>query len=292
MKFYEKLMTLRKKQGMSQEQLAERLGVTRQSVSKWESGIALPELAKIITLSEIFDVSVDYLVKDYIEEEPKDPGIQAREAGERIEAEQVGNFRESGNSRQSGQLKQSENPRQAELEETVEEIRSYIRGYEYTSKTTIAGIPLVSIKFSRRLGKKCVAKGIIAIGNIAVGVISLGVISVGILSLGCFAFGLLALGAMAVGVGAAGAVAFGILAVGSAAVGIYAGGVAAYGKEIAVGVAACGKTVIAEQPKGVNELLYYPGIAKETIRAFLLEHQPDLWRPLVDFFTMVGTHIK
>ena len=48
---------------MSQEQLADRLGITRQSVSKWESGAALPELAKLITLSEMFQVSIDYLVK-------------------------------------------------------------------------------------------------------------------------------------------------------------------------------------------------------------------------------------
>lgn len=57
MRFDEKLTILRKQQGMSQEQLADRLGVTRQSVSKWESGLALQELMKIITLSEIFDVN-------------------------------------------------------------------------------------------------------------------------------------------------------------------------------------------------------------------------------------------
>lgn len=275
MRFDEKLMTLRKKQGMSQEQLAERLGVTRQSVSKWESGIALPELAKIITLSEIFKVSVDYLVKDYLEEDPAGKKAQIRDAEEtKIDS--------TGGSDPAG------------LEETVNEIRSYMRGYEYTSKTTIAGIPLVSIRFSRRLGKKCAAKGIIAIGNIALGVISIGLISVGVFSLGCFALGLLALGAIALGGAALGAVAFGVLAVGSAAVGIYAGGVAVYGKEIAVGVAAAGKTVISEHPSSISEheLLYYQGIAKETIRSFLLEHHPNLWKPLLDFFTMVGTHIN
>ena len=64
MEFSEKLIQLRRKQGMSQEQLADRLGITRQSVSKWESGAALPELVKLITLSEMFQVSIDYLVKD------------------------------------------------------------------------------------------------------------------------------------------------------------------------------------------------------------------------------------
>ena len=48
MRFSEKLMELRRREGISQEQLADRLGVTRQSVSKWESGAAMPELAKII----------------------------------------------------------------------------------------------------------------------------------------------------------------------------------------------------------------------------------------------------
>ena len=66
MEFSERLMILRKQAGLSQEQLADRLGVTRQSVSKWESGTALPELVKLISLSEIFGVSLDYLVKDYI----------------------------------------------------------------------------------------------------------------------------------------------------------------------------------------------------------------------------------
>ncbi|MUU12757.1 MAG: XRE family transcriptional regulator [Oscillibacter sp.] len=58
--------------GMSQEQLADRLGVTRQSVSKWEGGTAMPELVKLISLSELFGVSVDYLVKDWMEE-PDNP---------------------------------------------------------------------------------------------------------------------------------------------------------------------------------------------------------------------------
>ena len=65
--FSEKLLELRRREGLSQEQLADRLGVTRQSVSKWESGAAAPELTKLVALSELFSVSVDYLVKDRLE---------------------------------------------------------------------------------------------------------------------------------------------------------------------------------------------------------------------------------
>lgn len=63
MDFPEKLLTLRKAKDLTQEQLAEKLGVSRQSVSKWESGQATPELEKIVSLSAIFDVTTDYLLK-------------------------------------------------------------------------------------------------------------------------------------------------------------------------------------------------------------------------------------
>lgn len=60
----EKLYKLRKNSGLSQEQLAEQLNVSRQAISKWESGTAVPESEKLITISNYFGVSVDYLLKD------------------------------------------------------------------------------------------------------------------------------------------------------------------------------------------------------------------------------------
>lgn len=64
----DKIITLRKKSGWSQEELAEKLGISRQSVSKWESGASIPDLDKIIKMSGLFGVSTDYLLKDEIEE--------------------------------------------------------------------------------------------------------------------------------------------------------------------------------------------------------------------------------
>ena len=60
----EKLYKLRKNSGLSQEQLAEKLNVSRQAISKWESGTAVPESEKLVTISNYFGVSVDYLLKD------------------------------------------------------------------------------------------------------------------------------------------------------------------------------------------------------------------------------------
>ncbi len=67
MKFGDKLIALRKKKGMSQEDLAEKLGVSRQSVSKWESNNTYPETDKIVQICNIFDCSMDDLINENIE---------------------------------------------------------------------------------------------------------------------------------------------------------------------------------------------------------------------------------
>ena len=60
----DKIMTLRKSKGWSQEELAEKLDVTRQSVSKWESGQSVPDLERIVRMSALFGVTTDALIKD------------------------------------------------------------------------------------------------------------------------------------------------------------------------------------------------------------------------------------
>ena len=66
-----KLAEARKKQNLTQEQLAERLGVTRQAVSRWESDAAYPETDKIVRMAQILEVSCDYLLQDGVDEKGK-----------------------------------------------------------------------------------------------------------------------------------------------------------------------------------------------------------------------------
>ena len=92
MAFSEKLYELRKKRGLSQEELAEALDVSRQAISKWESGRAMPEAGKLLTVSEYFGVSLDELMKEDAqtiqsipreknEPETKEPETKAPEKG-------------------------------------------------------------------------------------------------------------------------------------------------------------------------------------------------------------------
>lgn len=67
MNLSEKLLKLRKENGLSQQQLADQLNVSRQSISKWELNESVPDISNILTLSEIYHVSTDYLLKDSIE---------------------------------------------------------------------------------------------------------------------------------------------------------------------------------------------------------------------------------
>lgn len=79
MEFGQKLRTIRKENGMSQEDLAEQLGVSRQAVSKWESEQGFPETEKLLQISTLFSVSLDYLLKEDCATAParEDPGFYA-----------------------------------------------------------------------------------------------------------------------------------------------------------------------------------------------------------------------
>ena len=76
----DKIIELRKKAGYSQEELAEKMGVSRQSVSKWEGALSIPDLDKILLLSEIFGVSTDYLLKDELGDEFPSPKEEISES--------------------------------------------------------------------------------------------------------------------------------------------------------------------------------------------------------------------
>ena len=82
MELYEKLYELRRASGMSQEELAEKLGVSRQAVSKWESGTTQPELPKLIELSKIYQVSVDALLSLEHVKEQQDSSPAAESAAQ------------------------------------------------------------------------------------------------------------------------------------------------------------------------------------------------------------------
>ncbi len=65
----DKITALRKKAGWSQEELVEQLGVTRQSVSKWEGAQSVPDMDKVVQMSRLFGVTTDFLLKDELSEE-------------------------------------------------------------------------------------------------------------------------------------------------------------------------------------------------------------------------------
>ena len=74
----DKIIEERKKNGWSQEELANKLGVSRQAVSKWESSGSIPDLQRILQMSELFGVTTDYLLKDEIEEEPLNKYVETK----------------------------------------------------------------------------------------------------------------------------------------------------------------------------------------------------------------------
>lgn len=192
-----KIAALRRRAGYSQEQLAELLEVSRQSVSKWESDLAYPETDKLIKLGELFQCSMDYLLKEDVAEES--PTVSSAKPSLRSLSFEWKSKRTLGG---------------------VPLCHIHL-GLGGTAKGIIA-IGLV-------------AKGVISLGILSVGVFSLGVFSLGLLALGALALGGLAAGGLAVGLLAFGGLCLGILAAGGVAVGCFSAGGLAVGKYLAVG---------------------------------------------------------
>ena len=172
--FAENLIRQRKQRGLSQEQFAEELDVSRQAVSKWEAGINMPDIPKLIAIADKFGITIDSLLRS-----------------------------ESSNSKEKiGDINRSEASINIISEGKTFQVKTgstvYIKNeYEYISKIKIAGIPLVHIHTGR--SHQC-ARGIIAIGNNAFGVIAIGGFAAGLLSFGGMSLGLLfAFGGVAVG---------------------------------------------------------------------------------------------
>lgn len=195
----EKLAKARKEKNITQEQLADHLGVSRQAISKWESDIAYPETDKLIRMSELFDCSLDYLLKE-------------------------------------NNTEKAENPETTTIVTRQYFSLSKIFNYEYKSKRTIHGMPLVHINIG--IGKT--AKGIVAVGFKSIGVVSIGLLSIGILSLGLLALGFLSLGMLSVGFFGFGAFALGFLSGGAISIGIISFGA------VSIGIMSCGAVSIGQ----------------------------------------------
>ena len=203
----EKIAKQRKELNYTQEQLADILGVSRQSISKWESDIAYPETDKLVKMGKLFECSMDYLLNEDISEKQ---GIQP-----------------------------------TDKESLWDKLKLQI--HERKSEKMIFGMPLYHIGRNAHgffaIGLKArgvfsfglLSRGIFSVGLLSLGVISIGLLSLGLISAGVFSAGLLAVGSIALGLFAAGAISLGLISFGALSVGYFSTGALAIGKYAAVG---------------------------------------------------------
>lgn len=203
----EKIAKQRKELNYTQEQLAELLGVSRQSISKWESDIAYPETDKLIKMGKLFDCSMDYLLKE--------------------------------------EMTEKQSTVHGETEPLWQKFKKQF--HERKSRKTVFGLPLyhigrnacgffaVGLKARGVFSLGLMSRGIFSLGLLSLGVISFGLLSLGLISVGTFSAGLLAVGSVALGLFAVGAVSVGIVSFGALSVGCFSSGALAVGKYVAVG---------------------------------------------------------
>lgn len=200
--FGEKLAKLRRQSNYTQEQLAEILGVSRQAVSKWESGVTYPETEKLLRIGELFDCSMDELLKDA---PPKRDAPPAQDM-----------------------------PFLPRLRERKSEKTVFGMPLWHVGRNA-RGFVAVGFRARGVIAVGLRARGLVSVGMLSLGLISFGMLSVGLLAFGLLAVGGLAAGCFAAGLAAAGAVCLGVVSLGAAAVGDFSVGALALGKYFAMG---------------------------------------------------------
>lgn len=264
MELSEKIQSLRKKKGMSQEALAEKLNVSRQAVSKWELGVSVPDVDKIVLMSDLFGVTTDYLLKRQEEIPEKEENV--------IYVKEVRNWVYERKSRRTlfG----------LPLYHIHFEGRSDVGGVRIGFRGKAEGIIAIGAR----------AKGVLAIGFLAKGILAFGLASLGIFSVGMASVGLLALGCAAAGLAAGGNLCVGILTFGNLAVGLYAIGNVAVGNKIALGNYAVGHIAIGNSVNGVKEMILqdanFSDMDVETVRRLIQQEFPKTWKWILKLFTM------
>lgn len=259
----EKISEGRKKLGLTQQQFADELNVTRQAVSRWESDLAFPETDKLIKLSEMFGCSTDYLLK----------------------------YNQSEGDASSNGNEQKEKPHSS--------FNPFTWSFEYKSKRQVWGMPLVHINLG--LGRRAhgfFSVGLISSGIFSLGLLSMGVVSVGLLSLGLITFGalvfgglafgsialgLLAFGGVAIGLISFGGVALGLLGVGGCSIGLFAFGGYANGSFVAIGDYAVGQIAFGKSTAVGSKISVTPQtFAELKAEAWkLMDGLPAIWQGFV-----------
>ena len=248
----EKLQTLRREKNLTQEQLAELLGVSRQAVGKWETDGAYPETEKLVRLAKLYGCSLDYLLLDAPRETEK-PEPQPVQRGFSLKDM----YFERKSTRFQGNLP----------------LWHINIGWGRKAKGVFA------------LG--LAAEGVFAVGLLARGVVAVGLLSLGLLAFGNLSLGLLSFGAVALGGFAAGAVAVGLLAVGAVSVGLFSAGALSFGVYGAAGDTVRAAVAVGKSSAAGSHFSHVGELtpeAEQAAKAALYEVTPRIFRQLQYWF--------
>lgn len=245
MTFGEHLIQLRKEHNLSQEDLAQKIHVTRQTISKWELGITVPDMDILIDISKLFDISIDELVGNEKEKEIKP--VSRPRVYEYISKKKLFGL-------------------------PLVHIHFGLGGYHAKGIIAIGNIAtgVVSIGF--------VSLGLISFGIVAIGLFTLAVLSLGLLmALGSIAIGSLAIGGVAIGLLSLGGLSIGMYSIGGCAIAqnIAYGGYAQ--AKIAIGDVCKGKYTFHTTGTIQNFI-------QEELRQAIHSEFPTLWNFIVNLF--------